>query len=557
MSEGRQADVAPFPVVVVTIDDNGVAVNGEVVERDPDQSPREAAIDAVSRRVARALRRPVRTVAEDYTGRTRLVVHPDGHVSDVATLASTVDDRPQHFVPEPSGLEERTNGTAPPAAADSPTGHGEPEPESHHDEEVHDGHDPNDDHEAHDEHVPNDEDVDNTDDAASGRDPSDGQSDAPDEPVVSEEPDASPGDAEDPSITAVPDVNNPWADHDEVDPFDQSAPARDGGSVQNPWITAAAVVNGGPGTEVDRQRARRKSFIAAQPLVGPAQTGVRGALTRIGVRTHPSQREMAQRESVRKVSQHWPGPRTIAIANPKGSANKTPTMVCLSAVFGRYGGAGVLGWDNNETRGTAAWRTHRGPHSSTVLDLLPRYEELLGSRAQAAQLAHYMHHQAADKFDVLWSDQSTEGEHEMTGDEVDRIHEVAAKYYRLILMDSGNSERASNWRAMIDHADQLVVPCTNVEDTAEAGARMLEALGQRDEHSAALAKSAVAVVSQRTPGRDPNMARIVHDFGPLVREVVAIPHDRALYSGVINFDALQTKTRRAWLDAAAAVASNL
>src|SRR5690606_29370363 len=172
-----------------------------------------------------------------------------------------------------------------------------------------------------------------------------------DEPVSDEvdEPSAAPSDSA-----------NPWADKDEEDPYaaldaDADADSRGtSGPIENPWITAATVVNGGPGSETDRHRARRKSFIAAQPLVGPAQMGPRGLLTRMGMRTHPSRREMDQRENVRKVSQHWPGPRTIAIANPKGSANKTPTMICLSAIFGRYGGAGVLGWDNNETRGTAA-----------------------------------------------------------------------------------------------------------------------------------------------------------------------------------------------------------
>src|SRR5699024_4510423 len=155
-------------------------------------------------------------------------------------------------------------------------------------------------------------------------------------------------------------------------------------------------------------------------------------------------------------------------------------------------------------------------------------------------------------FDVLWSDQSTVSQHEMTGSEVHAIHQVAAKYYRLIFLDSGNSERASNWLAMIEHADQLVVPCTNVEDTAEAGARMLEALTARGGHSADLARNAVTVVSQRTPKKDPTMTRIVKDFAPLVREVATIPHDPGLYSGIIDFDALRRPTQRAWLAAAAA-----
>jgi MinD-like ATPase involved in chromosome partitioning or flagellar assembly len=304
-------------------------------------------------------------------------------------------------------------------------------------------------------------------------------------------------------------------------------------------------------------RPARPSFIAADTGDDPATSGWRGALARSGVRTGPSRRELSLRDDIRLVSQHWPGPRTVAVANPKGSANKTPTTLCLSAVFGRYGGGGVLAWDNNETRGTAAWRTRQGPHEATVLDLLPRTGELLAAGAQAAELARHVHHQPGDKFDVLWSDQSTRSEHEVTGAEVDAISEVTSKYYRLVVMDSGNSERAGNWRAMIRHAHSLVVPATNVEDTAEAGARMLEALAQRDEHSADLARNAVAVISQRTPGRDPNLRRIARGFEPLVRAVVTIPHDPALYTGVIRFDALRAVTQRAWLSAAAAVAESL
>ena len=112
------------------------------------------------------------------------------------------------------------------------------------------------------------------------------------------------------------------------------------------------------------------------------------------------------------------------------------------------------------------------------------------------------------------TDQSVDGEHEVSGAEVDVVHRVAAKYYRMIIMASGNTERAVNWRAMIERPQQLVVPCTNVEDTAEAGARMLEALAGRDEHSRKLAQNAVAIISKRTPGKDPNMDRIVKGFAP-------------------------------------------
>ncbi|QGG39915.1 MinD/ParA family ATP-binding protein [Aeromicrobium yanjiei] len=310
------------------------------------------------------------------------------------------------------------------------------------------------------------------------------------------------------------------------------------------------------GPDVPRHH-ERKSFIAEGPVLEPAKQGWRGTFNKMGMRLDPGASELLWRDDVKQVSRHWPGPRTIAIANGKGSANKTPTTVMLAAVFARYGGAGVLAWDNNETRGSLAWRTQQSGHHNTVLELLPQAEKLLGTGAQSAEMSYFAHHQPEDKFDVLHSDQSVDGSHEVSGEEVDAIHRVAAKYYRLIMMDSGNNERAVNWRSMIEHSQQLVVPCTNVEDTAEAGARMLEALSNRDEHSRKLAQNAVAVISKRTPGKDPNMERIVKDFRPLVREVVTIPYDKALVSGVIHFDALNNDTKRAWLRATAAVAKGL
>lgn len=315
-----------------------------------------------------------------------------------------------------------------------------------------------------------------------------------------------------------------------------------------------AEVLAGPGVPRHHQR---KSFIADGPVIEPARQGWQGLLNRMGMRLDPGPAEREWRDDVTLVSQHWPGPRTISIGNPKGSANKTPTTAMLSAVFARYGGAGVLAWDNNETRGSLAWRTQRANHESTVLDLLPRVSELLSTSAQSAEMSYFAHHQPKDKYDVLRSDQSTEGDHEVSAQDVEDIHRVAGRYYRMIVMDSGNNERAANWRSMIERANVLVVPCTNVEDTAEAGARMLEALAARDEHSRALAENAVVIVSRRSPAKDQNIPRIVEGFQPLVREVVTIPYDKALVTGVIHSDSLRPSTQRAWLRAAAAVARGL
>src|SRR5690606_37468046 len=155
--------------------------------------------------------------------------------------------------------------------------------------------------------------------------------------------------------------------------------------------------------ETRRERRERQSFLTQEQREEPATQGWRGAMTRLGIRMTPSPAERAERADIQAVSQHWPGPRTIAIVNGKGGAGKTPSTVLLAAVFARYGGAGVLTWDNNQTRGTLGWRTEQGPHEATLMELLPQVDRLLSTGAQSADLAHYVHHQTRDRFDVLRS----------------------------------------------------------------------------------------------------------------------------------------------------------
>lgn len=307
------------------------------------------------------------------------------------------------------------------------------------------------------------------------------------------------------------------------------------------------------------RREARKSFLTEEVVQEPASTGWRGALTRFGIRMNPSAEERAERDDAQAVSQHWAGPRTIAIVNGKGGAGKTPTTVLLSAVFARYGGAGVLAWDNNQTRGTLGWRTEQGPHESTLLDLLPDSDRLLGTSSQVADLASFVHHQTRDRFDVLRSKPMELADAQRVGaDDVDAIHAVASKYYRLVFIDSGNDESDPMWRRMIDHADQLVVSTTTRNDHAEAGALLLEALSARDEKSARLAAGAVAVVTQADPKATPQrLQTIAAGYETLARATVTVPHDPAMVDGLLRYGSLRPTTQRAWLAAAAAVARGL
>jgi len=314
-----------------------------------------------------------------------------------------------------------------------------------------------------------------------------------------------------------------------------------------------------PGRSVAREdhapeHPTRTSFIAP-PAV--EQSGARGALARLGLASGPSKAEIERRENERLVSQHWAGCRTLAVANGKGGVGKTMTTAMLAAVFARFGGGNVLAWDNNDTRGTLGWRTEPGLYDTTVKDLLPAAGDLLAPTAGVSDIARYVHHQPVDRYDVLRSNpELLAANQRITAADFDVLMQVAGRYYRVVVFDSGNDESAERWLRMIDYSYQLIVPTLATPESAESAALLLDALRDRDERSKALADRAVVVVTEAEP--NPRGAdRIAQAFADQAGTVVRIPFDPALKSGLLRLDDLRPATREAWVRTGAAAARGL
>ena len=335
-------------------------------------------------------------------------------------------------------------------------------------------------------------------------------------------------------------------------------------------VKAATDAKENPELSLSTAEGRRQAFRELNPSAGErdtflrpedetsfrAERGFRGFLSRMGFTVAPSAQEIEERSWRRTVGSRLNEPKTISVVNGKGGANKTPTAVLLSAVFGRNSGDPVLVWDNNGTRGTLGWRTLKGSHNRHSMDLLASSDQLKETRVGDPAVNDFVHYQPEDCYSVLRTDPTLlASEQHVNAADFDVLHEIVSRFFSLTIVDSGNDESAERWLRMIDHTDQLVIASTTVEEHAEAGALLLEALAKRGGRYEELAKNAVVIISQHQPqGNDEQLNRIAHGFRRLARQVVTVPYDAALVKGQIRFDGLRPATRRAWLHATAAVA---
>ena len=136
------------------------------------------------------------------------------------------------------------------------------------------------------------------------------------------------------------------------------------------------------------------------------------------------------------------------------------------------------------------------------------------------------------------------------------IREVVSRFYKLIIVDTGNNVRAQNWQSAMDATDQLVVTMSARNDSAETAARMLDHLEQTGRHQ--LVRRAVTVVSMPPSRKDIDLPAIQRHFTARTRAVLLAPYEPLVDSGEpIRYSLLTQATQDAWLKIAAAVAEGL
>ena len=295
--------------------------------------------------------------------------------------------------------------------------------------------------------------------------------------------------------------------------------------------------------------------------LGPATWGWRGRVRRWSgnlIKPQMGRKEETYEHHRSAIQRDFDGPRTIAFINPKGGAAKTTGVLAAGYTFGTVRGGGVVAWDNNETRGTLGIRGTRSSHRNTTRELLEdlgRFKDVYQSRI--GDLGAFVRSQGDAHFDVLASDERPDVTGTIRAEDFKEVHSLLERFYRIILVDTGNNMRAENWLASAEAADLLVVTSTVREDTGYSGLWMLDAL--QDAGLQDLKHKCVTVLSDPSPKVDDKLAAdLVAVYEQRTRGVYRVPYDPSLVAGsVVPYAQLSDHTRMSWLAACAGMASAL
>ncbi|ADB32418.1 ATPase-like protein involved in chromosome partitioning [Kribbella flavida DSM 17836] len=299
---------------------------------------------------------------------------------------------------------------------------------------------------------------------------------------------------------------------------------------------------------------RADELIQALPLPreAPAERGVRSIL-----RLRPGSAERAERIARATAATAFRRPVTITVANPKGGSGKTPTTLLLAGALGQARGGGVVAWDNNELRGNMHLRTHDTNARSTVTDLLQAMPMLTQPDARLGDVAAYLRHQVAGQYDVLTSATTTYAQIEAR--DFDQIHRLLSRFYKVLVIDTGNNEGSSNWREAMKASDALVIPIKWKSLSCAAAVQMLEELDHQGPEAQRLIRRAVIAVSNGPGDVNKEVEKQLRPyFESRAAAVVDIPTDQHIAAeGPLDHSALQPGTRRAALELAAKVAEQI
>ncbi|HEX4249861.1 MAG TPA: AAA family ATPase, partial [Pseudonocardia sp.] len=144
------------------------------------------------------------------------------------------------------------------------------------------------------------------------------------------------------------------------------------------------------------------------------------------------------------------GARQIAVMSIKGGVGKTTVAACLGLMLAEYRGDGVVAVDADPDAGTLADRLSGAP-TVTVRDLLDNLDTI-------KSLSHFTEYTSlAGRLRVLAGEQDPAMGEAFQREEYERVCRALARYFDIVITDSGTGLVHSTMRGTLELADRLIV----------------------------------------------------------------------------------------------------
>jgi MinD-like ATPase involved in chromosome partitioning or flagellar assembly len=310
------------------------------------------------------------------------------------------------------------------------------------------------------------------------------------------------------------------------------------------WSTPATMVPGRPASAADLTEETIVRPRAERPTEGwrHAVYAASGGLVNPGV----SEAEAARNLLLRRIRRHLPGAHQIAVSSLKGGVGKTTVSAVLGLTLAEHRGDRVVAVDANPDAGTLADRL-TGEIGVTVRQMLDNIDSIDSLTA----VSHYT--SLAGRLQVLASEQDPAMSEAFNREEYEQICSVLARFYNIIITDSGTGLVHSAMEGTLALADSLVVVGAPTVDGASRASKTLDWLVAHG-YAEQVADAVVVLCCDRV-SPDVDRDRIRQHFARRCRAVVEIPYDPHLATGGrLDLGAMRDSTRYAFLELGALIA---
>lgn len=286
----------------------------------------------------------------------------------------------------------------------------------------------------------------------------------------------------------------------------------------------------------------------------------------------------------------------VAVMQLKGGVGKTVTSLAAAENLAARISGNVLAIDGNTSWGTFQYRIGQ-PSAHDCLDLLDDRKLFLldehghpiaAENTSEGQFAQYTGKGATSLerggLELLAGPREVGCDEQLTPEGYAAIMQVAQRHYRVRVTDCGTNVKDPLTRAVLDHADLVVIVATLDADGIEGATKAIEFMtkfptdrkgqpkvGLEARPYIGLARRAVVVVNEyaskgKAVDKTPEQAvehftrklqDLVPGHAPVEGRVVRMPHDGHLRKGgAVRDDLLKERTKRAFLRLSAAIAAD-